>query len=257
MMYTSADNAGPGGAGDPLAGLRTAVAHDTLALAVLHNSELTRESIDRLRSNPDHPLGLQLELVSERGREALELFREGLRQIPNDPEQDDLDELAADYAGIYLTHALHASPCESVWIDEEGLAMQEPMFQIREFYQRHGLRVQDWRKRSDDHLVLQLQFISHLMVNDGDLTEVALFMDEHLLRWVDEFAVRVASRCGTAFYAGLGAITAAYLGEFRELLAELLDQAVPTREEIDKRMRPMSETALPDPAFVPGSAPSW
>lgn len=257
MMYASADSAGPGGTGDPLSLLRRAVAHDTLALAVLHNSEITAETVDRLHDNPNNPLGLQLDLVSERGQEALALFSEGVRQIQREPEDAELDELAADYAGIYLTHALRASPYESVWIDEEGLAMQEPMFQIRGFYERHGLRVQDWRKRSDDHLVLQLQFISHLMSNDAELTEVAVFLDEHLLRWIDEFAVRVASRCATAFYAGLGAITAAYLDEFRELLAEILDQAVPTREEIDKRMRPVSETTLPDPAFVPGSAPSW
>ena len=39
------------------------------------------------------------------------------------------DELAADFAAIYLTHGLSASPYESVWLDEEGLAMQGPMFQ--------------------------------------------------------------------------------------------------------------------------------
>ena len=52
--------------------------------------------------------------------------------------QDDLD---ADFAGIYLTHALRASPCESVWLDEENLMMQGPSFAVRDCYRRHGLSV--------------------------------------------------------------------------------------------------------------------
>ena len=48
------------------------------------------------------------------------------------------DDLAADYAAIYLTYALRASPCESVWLDEDHLVMQGPTFAVREFYKRHG-----------------------------------------------------------------------------------------------------------------------
>lgn len=255
-MYMEPEQQPPGGPDDRLGAFRRAVAHDTLSLALLHNAELSGEMIGRLQAEA-FPQGLQLELVSERGREAAEMLREGIRLIGEDPADEAIDELAADYAAIYLTHALRASPCESVWIDDEGLAMQEPMFQVRDYYQRHGLAVQDWRKRSDDHLVLQLQFVSHLFQGGAPLEEAARFLDEHLLRWVSDFAARVAGRCGTPFYAGLGAFTAAYLEELRDLVAELLDQARPSAEEIERRMKPRPEVALPEPKFVPGGSASW
>ena len=244
--------------GDALTALREALAHDVLALAVLHNEELSTEMVGRLHKG-GFPLDLRLGLVSDRGHEATALMQAGIEAIGENPDQATLDELAADYAGIYLTHALHASPYESVWIDEEGLAMQEPMFQIRAVYERHGLAVQDWRQRSDDHLVLQLQFVSHLFDNAVDLGEVSTFLDEHLLRWLPEFAARVAARSATPFYAGLCIFTAAYMDEMRDLLADVLDKPRPTAEAIEQRLKSVSADTvpLPDPKFIPGSAPSW
>ncbi|MCB1877813.1 MAG: molecular chaperone TorD family protein [Chromatiales bacterium] len=257
MSYTEFDSRGPGGMGDALDAFRAASSRDTLALAFLHNAELDAEVILKLIDDVEHESVLQLALVSARGREAQELFHAGLAHLGPDPSPADLDELAADYAGIYLNHSLRASPCESVWIDEEGLAMQEAMFQVREYYSRHELATRDWRKRSDDHIVLQLQFVSHLLATGEHFEEIARFLDEHLLRWVSDFAARVASRCATPFYAGLCALTAAYVEELRDLLAEILETPRPSAEEIEKRMKPGVQVALPTSKFVPGSAPSW
>lgn len=243
---------------DALAALRGALAHDVLALALLHNEELSPTMIAHLYDGR-FPLDLRLDLVSDRGREATALMQAGIEAIGETPGEDMLDELGADYAAIYLTHALQASPYESVWIDEEKLAMQEPMFQIRAHYERHGLTVQDWRLRSDDHLVHQLHFVSHLFDTGAELSEIATFLDEHALRWLPDFAARVAARCATPFYAGLSIFTTAYMDEMRDLLADALGEARPTAEEIEKRMKSKSAdtVVLPDPKFVPGSAPSW
>jgi TorA maturation chaperone TorD len=148
-----------------------------------------------------------------------------------------------------------------VWLDDDHLAMQEPMFQIREWYGRHGLAVADWRKRTDDHLVNQLRFLAHLIdpaAGAGDLSEAARFLDEHLLRWISGFAERVAKRCQTRFYAGLVQMTAAYLHELRALLAEVTGEPVPSAEEIEERMRPKTSVAVDVPGpYLPGAAPSW
>lgn len=241
---------------DPLAAFRSAVSDDMLALAILHNEELSGPLIAQL-SAEEFPQSLQLPLISDSGRDATQLLQRGISVLGDAPDAEMLDELAADYTAIYLTHALHASPYESVWIDEEGLAMQEPMFQIRAVYKRHGLAAQDWRKRSDDHLVLQIQFVAHLLASDGELHEAAQFLDEHLLRWLPDFGARVAARSATPFYAGLCAFTAAYMEELRDLMAEILAEPRPTREEIDRRMKPVNTVTLPQPTFAPGSAPSW
>jgi putative dimethyl sulfoxide reductase chaperone len=239
---------------------RSAATQDLLLLALLQDSELQPDLLVALRQACfDDLLGLRL--VSEEGQEALTLLRQGLADLPKELTDQVLDILAAEYADIYLNNSFGAFPCESVWIDEEGLTMQEPMFQVREWYRRFGLEVEDWRKRTDDHLVNQLRFLAHMLDSDAgnaDLSDAACFLDEHLLRWSHGFAERVGGRCQTRFYSGLVTLAAAYLSELRELLAEATGEPVPSAEEIDERMRPKVGVAvdLPGP-YVPGVAPSW
>ena len=245
---------------NPLAALREAVAEDLMTLAVMHDRELDGERILALWDiGFEEFLGLRL--LRREGREALGLFHRGLTDIPGVLDQQTLDVLAAEYADIYLNNSYGASPVESVWIDEDGLIMQEPMFQVRDWYRRYDLAVPDWRKRTDDHLVHQLQFLSRLLgpgQPEAPLQEAARFMDEHLLRWVGRFAERIGQRCSTRFYAGLALLTAGYLEELRDLLAELTEEPRPTSEEVEERMKPKLSVQVAGPApFVPGAAPSW
>lgn len=236
------------------------LAADLSEFAVLHDRELDADLIGRLHAVA-FPEGLGLRLQSERGREALALMALGLGAIPPHPDQGVLDELAADYAAIYLTYNLRASPCESVWTDPEGLTMQESTFQVRDWYRSYGLGVEDWRKRADDHLVYQLQFLAELLrIAEGQTTalQAARFLDEHLLRWIDGFALRVASRCATPFYAGLATLTAAYLDELRALLVPLSGEPRPTPAELEARMGSKGSVPADGPApYVPGTGPSW
>ena len=237
---------------------RTAAAQDLTDLAALHDREVDAAALDRLRAAVEPGL-LRLRLVNEDGRAALFLFGEALAGLPGVIDDALADALAADYADIYLTYGLRASPNESVWLDEDNLAMQAPMFEVRALYQRHGLQVPNWRQRADDHLVHELQFLAHLLDPEtGDtLGEAAAFLDEHLLLWLPDFAARVAQRCATPFYAGLAAVTTAYLDELRELLERILGEPRTPREAIEERRRRARESDPAPAAFVPGSAPTW
>jgi TorA maturation chaperone TorD len=238
---------------------RAAAAQDLTDLATLHDREVDAAGLDRLRAAVGEGELLRLRLVNEDSRAALFLLDEALRGLPAEIDGTLLDDLAADYADIYLTYGLRASPNESVWLDEDNLAMQAPMFEVRELYRRHGLQVPDWRRRADDHLVHELQFLAHLLdPESGDtLGEAAAFLDEHLLLWLPDFSARVAQRCATPFYAGVAAVTAAYLDELRELLERVLGQPRTPREEVEERRRRARESEPAPSAFVPGSAPTW
>ena len=244
---------------DSVTGFRRAVAEDLRLLALMHDREMDRGLLSALRRECiSDLLGLRLEVT--RSRQAIALLGAGLDDIPAAPSVETLDRLAAEYADIYLTGAYRASPCESVWLDEDGLTMQEPMFQVRDWYRRHGLRVADWRARTDDHLVTQLQFLAHLLEagsDSGVIGEAAQFLDEHLLRWIGAFAERVAARAETRLYAGLAMLTAAYLDELRDLLSRILDTPRPTAEEIEERMRPKVSVAVPLPTHGLGTGPTW
>ncbi|RKZ43723.1 MAG: dehydrogenase [Candidatus Parabeggiatoa sp. nov. 3] len=238
---------------------RSAVASDLRLLMRFHDRETDLEWLETLKEQ-DFPHNLGLKLQSEIGITCCDLMRQAIKALPTTIDSNYLENLAADFAAIYLNHRLQASPCESVWIDEEGLMHQEAMFQVRQWYQQYELAAENWRIRPDDHLVLQLAFIAHLFELDTKietLQQAAQFLDEHLLRWINDFAKRVAAHCNTDYYAGINLLTAQYLEELRDILAELLAKPRPTAKEIEKRLRPQ-KTIEPVPMqYVPGTGPSW
>jgi TorA maturation chaperone TorD len=235
----------------------SAVAGDLFTLAWLHDRELDSTTITALQAN-DFPCSLAFNLVSPVGKEVFASMAGAVGALTGTAEEG--DELAADFAAIYLTHGVGVSPCESVWLDEDNLVMQQPMFSVRESYAEAGLAVPDWRKRPDDHLVFQLQFVARLLEagNDSGFRQAGRFLDDHTLRWLSLFAERVAARAATAFYACLAMLTAIYLDELRDVLARVVGEARPTKEEIEQRTRRVEAVALPMPrAYVPGGSPSW
>ncbi len=210
---------------------RKAAALDLRLFAYLHGREIDEKAFQELKT---HPFGyrMALEPSGKMAREALEVIDEGWALLEAEGLQNAINDLGADYAAIYLTYKLRASPSESVWFDDDHLMRQGPMFDVREWYERYNLAVQDWQRRSDDHLALQLEFIAHLLDQaEVPLEEPARFLDEHLLRWINDFAVRVSSRCATPFYAGLAPLSACYLEELRDVIEAVTGYARPAPEE--------------------------
>lgn len=240
-----------------LAQFRSRVAEDLRILAALHDREPDPALAGELRAI-DFPRCLTLPLADGPAQEAVMIMEQSLNLLPPEPGKKVLDELAADYASIYLNYGIGASPEESVWLDEDGLICQDAMFQVRQWYESYALEAPDWRTRSDDHLVYQLQFIAHLLELDHEfhtLEQAARFMDEHLLRWLGSFAERVMQRCDTPWFAGAEGVTAAYTEELRDTLCEILQQPRPTPEEIEERMQPRKQAEEVPVTFMPGMGP--
>lgn len=235
--------------------LAEVLGEDAEAFAALHDRELTAETLAVLREI-GFPANLGLLPACEQSLEAWRLMAAALAET----QAADLDLLAVDYAAIYLTGAYSASPCESVWLDDDHLACQAPMFELRKLYAEAGLAATDWRKRPDDHLVLQLLYLAHALrsaAGDDDLRRLAAMLDEHLLRWLPDFSDRVTARAETPFFAVLGRLTFAWCEQLRDLLAERLGEPRPTREDIESRLRPQPRAAVAPLAYMPGAAPSW
>jgi len=231
------------------------IAEDLELLALLHDKEPGQELLDSLKTNQfPHTLGLAL--VSENSGKALDLMQQGLSEI-DATDTENLNLLAADYAGIYLNNSFNASPYESVWLDEDNLMMQDAMFEVRKWYKQYNLMAPNWRTRSDDHLVHQFRFISHILKMNKieHLTKLTKFMDEHLFRWFDKFAARVANRCDTNFYAGLATLSFCYIDEVRDLLSQVLVSPRPSKEEVEARfVKTATESSV---QYIPGASVSW
>ncbi len=244
---------------DLLLRFRQRVAEDLTLLATLHDCEPDIALVKAL-NKLDFPYCLTLLSKNGPGVEVQAMMRSTLVDIDAllEKENNVLDELAADYASIYLNHSISASPQESVWLDEDSLMCQTSMFQVRAWFESYELGIPDWRLRPDDHLVYQLQFMAALLNRDDDmqtLEKLATFMDEHLLRWLGNFSERVMVRCETNYFANTAAITADYCEKLRDMLADILNQARPSRDEIEARMQPKPAATEVSVSFMPGMGP--
>ncbi|MFV0681436.1 TorD/DmsD family molecular chaperone [Ottowia sp.] len=187
------------------------VAEDLRTLAWLHAQERTPEVLAELYAN-GFPETLAVLTADAPEVQAMAKTLQALASSHCESDAglpgSTTDQLAADYAAIYLTHALRASPHESVWRDEDHLMLQAPTFAVRDFYRRHGVQVANWRQRADDHITHELEFVA-LLLERGEAREAARFLKTHLLAWLPQFATRVAQRADTPFYAALAALTLA------------------------------------------------
>jgi|APIni6443716594_1056825.scaffolds.fasta_scaffold02248_3 TorA maturation chaperone TorD len=236
-----------------------AIAEDAESLAALHDRELTVDLIAALHE-ARFPACLGLLPATSEANAAWQMMADALADLPPAPDNALLDDLAAEYAAIYLTGALGASPCESVWTDDDHLVCQVAMFQLRDLYAASGLATPDWRLRPDDHLVLQLLYIAHVArtaTTADRWRALANMLDEHPLRWIADFAGRVATRSSTHFYAALAVLTATWLETLRDLIARHLGEPRPSRAEIEERLRPTVTPVEQPVAFMPGCGPSW
>lgn len=228
----------------------------------LHDREADLPLLDGLRAaDLGEPLGALLAQSSDPGAAAA--FRQALAELGEHLGTGVLDRLACDFADIYLTHGLRIAPSGSVWLTEEHLERQQPMFDVRAWYEHYGIAVPDWRCRADDHIVHELQFVQHLLgLGDSDaLADAALFMDRHLLPWVPDFCRAIEARAETAFHRASARLSRAVLEVLRQwleartgIVSEVVGHAFAREQDRARKAAEVKQVARP---FVPGLAESW
>jgi TorA maturation chaperone TorD len=139
------------------------------------------------------------------------------------PEEDMLDDLAVEYAGLFLGPGGHISPHESVHHqrgDGSGLLWGESTAEVKRFIESTGLSYDSEYKGLPDHISVELEFMQQLTLReeqawkdedeDGALdclkTEKK-FIEEHLVRWVPAFCDNVIKVAELPFYRKIAALT--------------------------------------------------
>lgn len=143
-----------------------------------------------------------------------------------------LADLAADYAGLFLNAGGRpAHPYESVYTSADRLLMQEACDDVRRIYAAEGLRRSGGCREPEDHVALEMEFMSRLCsravaaIEMGDVEEARIqqeiqrkFLESHLLVWVPRFCEDVILNADTGFYRGLGFLLRDFLAFERDLL---------------------------------------
>jgi len=224
----------------------------------LHDREVDQEFLHGLREN-DAAGFFSAILTDEAAQRDVQAFGSAVANLPYPVDDAVVDQLAAEYADVYLTHSYRIAPTGSVWLTEESLERQEPMFAVREWYEHYGISVPNWRLRSDDHIVHELQFVEHLLSLETETAsrDAARFLDRHVMVWVPQFCTLMAQRCEQPLLIEGARLTIRYLEGLRDLLQDLTGEERWQPKEDDK-IEPYSLTDLAeDIAYVPGVAESW
>jgi TorA maturation chaperone TorD len=139
------------------------------------------------------------------------------------PEEEVLDELAVEFAGLFLGPGGHISPHESEHHhrgDGSGLLWGESTAEVKRFIESTGLSYDPEYKGLPDHISVELEFMQQLTLReeqawrdedeDGALdclkTEKK-FIEEHLVRWVPAFCDKVIKEAELPFYREMAALT--------------------------------------------------
>jgi putative dimethyl sulfoxide reductase chaperone len=145
-------------------------------------------------------------------------------------------DLAAEFAALFLNASRQpVYPFESVYTSKEGLLMQRARDEVLNEYRRAGLeRIQAF-KEPEDHIALELEFMSYLcnktldslQAQDRTAAHESLewqkrFFDEHLVVWIPRFCKDLVQFAQSDFYKGLALLTAELLEMERETIPALL-----------------------------------
>ncbi|MFH2039828.1 MAG: molecular chaperone TorD family protein [Chloroflexota bacterium] len=185
----------------------------------------------------DFPLIIDHKDITE-GIEQLQKWSEDWRKgIPT----ANFEALKSDYNRMFIgLGTILAPPWESVHLSREKLLFQEQTIQVRKWYFDFGLEIDKLNKEPDDHVGLELSFLSFLSnlclkaleENDTERLEQLLqairrFITEHMLKWVPAWCEMVEEYAVTDFYSGQAKLIRGTLFA----LADSLGAKIPKRKK--------------------------
>ncbi len=216
--------------GDRILNLLTA---EVLFFGILNKLAMTQPDLDWIQALykneifSESPLGMNNSQVLL----GLSLVNSWFTQKGNGPDQDSIHELKLDHDHLFHASGGATSPFGSVYLSEEHLLFEVQTIQVRKWYAEYGLRVEQFQQIPDDHIGLELAFITQLAIKsievydrgDGQklvelLEAQQKFIKEQPLQWVDRWAQRVQENARTNFYKGVAQLIA---GGIRSLYDDL------------------------------------
>jgi len=135
--------------------------------------------------------------------------------------QEIIKDLKYDYARLFIgLGKVLAPPWESVYFNVDHLVFQEQTLQVRDWYRRFNIEPVNLFKEPDDHIGLELSFLSYLTQkaldahHSSNLAEFQnyikaekQFLAEHVLNWAPYWCTLVYENAQSGYYKGLGLLT--------------------------------------------------
>jgi TorA maturation chaperone TorD len=144
------------------------------------------------------------------------------------PEKELLEEMAVEYARLFVGPGKHISPHESVHHKRDdgqngqlwGLSTAE----VRNFIESSGLKYESDYKGLPDHISVELEFMQQVtqreetawIEKDDGIAGQCLknekkFIEEHLARWIPDFCEKVIKEAYLPFYREMAKLTKTFI----------------------------------------------
>ena len=195
-------------------------------VARAYREEPTLEFLNALAS-------MSPETLSQTGNQKLVRF---VRQLEKAEPDHICTELAAEYTALFLNAGKRpVYPFESVYTSTEKLLMQRAYDEVLKEYRRAGLERAASFNEPEDHIALELEFMSNLCrrtieaLRSGNKAAAleALqwqkdFLNKHLLVWIPQFCRDVEKSTQSDFYQAIALLTVELLKSEQETIPALV-----------------------------------
>ena len=175
------------------------------------------------------------EVLSEMGVQYEIFFQDNQDQL--------LEDLAVEYARLFLGPDKHISPHESVHHQRDdgdwGTHWGGSTVDVKKFIETAGLKYKQEYTGMPDHISVELDFMKEAAEREAQALEEkdwegALycqkmekkFICEHLIKWIPEFCDKIISQAEISFYGDLADVTK----DFITLESEEIDQSISATE---------------------------
>jgi TorA maturation chaperone TorD len=153
-------------------------------------------------------------LLSEAVPDILSDLKDALEKIDMASDSE-LEDLLWEYTRLFIgPYKLPCPPWESVYTSPKRLMMQEAYDEVRDYYNKAGLTVNNQGIMAD-HLGAELNFLAVVLQKAHsdpkkeqyyrDLIEG--FLDEHVIKWIPQFARDMEDAADLLFYKTLARVT--------------------------------------------------
>jgi len=171
-----------------------------------------------------------------RAGETIMMFRKD-NILQEEKSQDEVIlDLSKEYTRLFYL-GVHSVPvCESAYLSPMKAYMQEPWEEVKNVYAENKFMPENKGNKPEDHITFELLFMSFLSQKasieaeqneDSGLTYIYQkqqdFMEEHLLKWVDDLCEKILSICvkENSLYAGIAFFLRGYLHEDYKFLRDM------------------------------------
>lgn len=139
-----------------------------------------------------------------------------IKGLENWLERDDADtNLQVEFGHLFLL-PVGVKPYESTYRSKEKLLMQESWVEVKKFYKKYGLKLENSYGHPEDHVAVELSFMAHVT---GSGTEKALemeFFNQHIIPWVPQLFLDLRDNQYADFFRSVAEYGLSFLDREKE-----------------------------------------